>query len=518
MRACSTAVVRSSRGPADGGPHRAPEAFVPRRIPGFIRSLLVVLVVAAPPFPAAWSQTADTAQKPAAEATGGTAVAEKGPFEVVLEAKGSLEPVDAVVVKAKLEEWSQPIEVLSVVPHGTRVNAGDVLVQFSTEKLDKAIADLRLDLELGAKSLEIAKRELPALEALNPLELFDAEQRQKFAAEDLARFLAVDRPLGEEHARFTLKAAEERLKYSREELRQLEKMYKDKDLTEETEEMILQRTRFEVASAEFQLKNAGVSSERELTILLPRREQDLREASARAAIQLDTAKATLPLELDQKRLALAKQEHDRGHALSRLRELEQDKARTTLKSPRAGIVYYGRSRDGQWTTATVSALAVAGKAVAPGDLELTVVDPDRVRFRAKLEESDLHLVGAGMTGKVEATGFPGSEAPAVMEPFVAVPKDGGYAAVFAVTPEAGGPRLLAGMSGTVRCVVSSRPDAVTLPAGAVFREADGTRVVYLDGKEGRAERRTVKAGRTHGGRTEILEGIAAGERVRTKKP
>jgi multidrug efflux pump subunit AcrA (membrane-fusion protein) len=119
---------------------------------------------------------------------------------------------------------------------------------------------------------------------------------------------------------------------------------------------------------------------------------------------------------------------------------------------------------------------------------------------------------------VEATGFPGSEAPAVMEPFVAVPKDGAYAAVFAVTPEAGGPRLLAGMTGTVRCVVYSRPDAVMLPAGAVFREADGTRVVYVDGKEGRTEKRPVKAGRTNGGRTEILEGIAAGERVRTKKP
>lgn len=245
---------------------------------------------------------------------------------------------------------------------------------------------------------------------------------------------------------------------------------------------------------------------------------NFREGATRATIQFEKARSTLQLQLEQKRLSLAKQEYDRGHALRKLRELEQDRALATLKAPRGGIVYYGRLRDGQWSTSTVAAIAVVGRSVAAGELEFSVVDPDRVRFRAKLDEKDLHLVGAGMTGRVEAAGYPGAEVAAVMEPFVPVPRDASFAALFTVTPDAGAPRLLPGMSGTVRCVVYSRADAITLPAAAVFRDADGARVVYVEMAEGKTEKRPVKVGRTDGGRTEILEGLAAGDRVRTKKP
>lgn len=459
------------------------------------------------------------ADEPAAKpAPADTAVVERGPFEVVLEVKGSFEPADAAVVAAKPESWSQPLEILSVVPHGTRVNSGDPLVQFDPEPLDRAIADLKLDLALGEKSLELARRDLPVAEALHPLELADAERQNRVAAEDLARFLSIGKPLSEEAVRFGLRSAEEGLKYAREELRQLEQMYKDKDLTEETEEMILQRTRFDVVGAEFRLKQMAVESEKDLTFDIPRREQDLKQGAARAALQLEKAKSSLPLQLEQKRLTLAKQEHDRVHSLRRLEELTKDRGQTTLAAPRGGIVYYGRLQDGSWSTGQVAAKAIAGQAAQLEELQFTVVEPDRVKFRAKIEEKDLHLVGAGMTGRAEAAGYPGVEVPVVMEPFVAVPKDGKYDAVFAATPEAAGPKIVPGMTATARCLVYSKPDAVTVPAGGVFREPDGTRVAYVVDKDGKVEKRSVKPGRTSGERIEILEGLAAGDRVRTKKP
>jgi hypothetical protein len=42
--------------------------------------------------------------------------------------------------------------------------------------------------------------------------------------------------------------------------------------------------------------------------------------------------------------------------------------------------------------------------------------------------------------------------------------------------------------------------------------------VFLVAADGKAVKRGVKAGLTSGGRTEILEGVAAGDRVRTSKP
>ena len=448
-----------------------------------------------------------------------TAVAERGEFEAVLELKGAFEPVETVVVDGRPEAFMQPLEIVKVVPHGTRVAAGEVILELAADRIDRAVVDLEVDLAAGEQALELARRELTAAEASTPLDLADAERQHRIATENLDRFTTVGRALAEDGARFGVAAAEQRLRSAREELAQLEKMYTDKDLTEETEEMILQRTRFDVAAAERFLRSASVGSEDTLALDLPRRAVELERAVTRATLGLEKARATLPLQLAQKRLGVAKLEHDRRQSLRRLDELRSDRKLTTVKSPCAGIVYHGRLVDGNWTTAAVSAKAVVGQAVPPGDLAFTVVVPGAVRFRARVEEKDLHLVGLGLTGRVTPAGYPDVQAAATLVPgFAFVPKDGKYDAVFAVTPPAAGAAVVAGMTGTARFVVRSRPDAITLPEAVVFRAADGGRVVYVDRDGAEPEKRTVRVGLTSGGRTEILEGLAAGDRVRTTKP
>jgi HlyD family secretion protein len=456
--------------------------------------------------------------KTAAEKPADTVAAERGPFESALSAKGSFEPVDYAVVEFRPKAWGQALDVVRVVSHGSRVNAGDPVVEFDTEKLDQAIADLKVELVLGETALEVARKDVPAAEALHPIEMAEAERAARVAAEDLARFLAVEKAASEEQSRFAVRGAEERLKYAREELTQLERMYKDKDLTEETEEMILQRTRFDVEQSEQSLKRIKEASEESLTLGIPRRETEARRAAEKAAIALEKSRVTLPLLLAQKKLALAKQEHERAASLRRLAELEADRAAATLRAPRAGMVYFGRFREGAWSTAAVAAKAVVGQPVQPGELDFTILDPDRLQFRAKIEEKDLHLLTTGLAGLAEPTGYPDTDVPVTLGPFVPVPRDGSFEAIFAVSPREGGPKLLPGMSGQARCVVAKRPEAVTVPSGAVFRDDDGTRHVFVVPADGKPVKRPVKVGLSAGGRTEILEGVAVGDRVRTSKP
>jgi len=448
-----------------------------------------------------------------------TAAAERGPFEAVLELKGAFEPVDAVIVEHRPESFSQPLEIVKLAAHGARVAEGDVIVAFDADRIDRAIADLEIDLAAGEKALELARRELATAEATTPLELADAERQDRVAAEDLARFTAVGRSLAEEEARFGVKAAEQRLRSAKEEFAQLEKMYQDKDLTEETEEMILQRTRFDVAAAEQFLRQATVGSEDALTLDLPRRAVELERAARKAALGLEKARATLPLQLEQKRLGVAKLEHDRRQAQRKIEELRHDRGLATRAAPRAGILYYGRLQDGAWTTGAVAAKAIVGQAVPLGDLAFTIVGAGPLRFRARVEEKDLHLIAPGLSGRVTPAGYPDAPAAATLEPgFTPVPKDGKYDAAFAVQPAAGGPPPAAGMTGTARFVVRSRADAITLPESAVFRDGDGTRIVYLDREGAAPEKRKVRTGLSSVGRVEILEGLAAGDRVRATKP
>lgn len=460
----------------------------------------------------------EPATKPAAEIPADTVVVQRGPFEAALAAKGTFEPVEYAVVTFRPKAWSQPLDIVRVVPHGDRVNAGDPLVEFDTEKLDRAIADLKVELAVGEKALELARSEVPAAEALHPIEVAEAERSARVAAEDLARFLTVEKAAAEEDARFDLRSAEQRLKYAREELGQLERMYDDKDLTEETEEMILQRNRFEVVGAEHWLDRVKESSEKSLTLGIPRREIEVRRAAEKATIALQKANATLPLQLAQKKLALAKQEHERTESLRRLAELEADRTASTVRAPRAGMVFHGRFRDGTWNTAAVMTKAVVGQPAQPVELEFTVLDPERLQFRGKIEEKDLHLLATGLIGQVEPMGYPNTDVTINLGPFVPLSREGSFEAIFAVAAREGGPKLLPGMTGSAHCVVAKRPDAITIPTTAVFRDDDGSRHVFVVPADGKPRKQKVKVGLTAGGRSEILEGLAAGERVRTSKP
>jgi glycerate kinase len=75
---------------------------------------------------------------------------------------------------------------------------------------------------------------------------------------------------------------------------------------------------------------------------------------------------------------------------------------------------------------------VVGQPAPPTELDFTVFDPDRLQFRARIEEKDLHLIGAGLAGRVEPPGYPEADVPVTLAPLVPVPREGAIDAVFAV--------------------------------------------------------------------------------------
>ena len=77
---------------------------------------------------------------------------------------------------------------------------------------------------------------LDALSVL-PINLAASEREKRVAEEDWQRYNEVEREHSKKATEFSLKSQNDYLDYAREELKQLQKMYRDKDLTEETEEL-----------------------------------------------------------------------------------------------------------------------------------------------------------------------------------------------------------------------------------------------------------------------------------------
>jgi multidrug efflux pump subunit AcrA (membrane-fusion protein) len=466
---------------------------------------------------------ADTPAKEAA-AKPATHKVEKEPLKVEVSLKGILEAGDMTEVALHPESADAKglLSVLKAVEQGTVVKQGDTLLTLDPEKIDQLIKDAETDSRLADLTIKQAEEELPILEKLLPIELMAAERSKRLADEDLKYFLQVDRPLSEKSAKHQVRTSEEYLDYAKEELKQLEKMYRSKDLTEETEEIILRRTRNQVENAAFYLEMARNLRDQTLKITLPRQQVTLTENSDRQTLLLDKARSTLPLSVSQKRLALAKARYDEAKASDRLQKLKKDRELFTVKAPTDGIVYYGKSTHGQWTTgSSVAPRLTRGGTVMPDEVIFTLVKPRPVFVRATVEEKERHLLKPGLKGKAVVTAFPDVKLPARVESVSIIPTTpGNFDARIAIEPGKDDEAALAGMACTIKFIPYHHKAALTVPAASVFSDDldEDEHYVYVPGKDGKAEKRLVKVGKTAGDKIEILGGLQEGDEILQDKP
>ena len=306
------------------------------------------------------------AQKPASPASHekttskpSTHKVKREPFKIEVTLRGMFESADMTEVVLRPQAWGVEgrgtLVVHKAVEQGTVVRKGDILVNLDLEKIDQAIHELENDRRLAELSLRQMEEELPIIERAVPLDLAIAERQKKIADEDLNRFLEVDRPFGEKMAHYFLKNSKNYLEYAQEELRQLEKMYRSKDLREETEEIIVKRQKNQVEAAQFFVQMSEIRRNHSLKVDLPRQEQNFKENAEKQTLLFERTRITNPILLGQRRVALEKSRYEYHKTSERLAKLQKDREIMTVKSPADGIVYYGKCTRGQWNSASMIA-------------------------------------------------------------------------------------------------------------------------------------------------------------------
>ena len=89
-------------------------------------------------------------------------------------------------------------------------------------------------------------------------------------------------------------------------------MYEADDLTEETEEIILQRTKNQVDRAKFLLEGAIKRDKQFNEVVVPREVISIEDAYDRKKLSMATIRKILPVELRKKKLELQKLEEERA--------------------------------------------------------------------------------------------------------------------------------------------------------------------------------------------------------------
>jgi HlyD family secretion protein len=299
-------------------------------------------------------------------------------------------------------------------------------------------------------------------------------------------------------------------------------MYKADDLTEETEEIILKRTRHEVEQAKFMFESAKIRHQETLKVALPRKQETIERATRSTTLELEKARATLPITVNQKRLALAKSQQELVKVTDKLAKLKQDRAMLTITAPAAGAVYYGRWVEGKWSGGSEAAeMLKKGGKLAAGQVILTILNPDLLHVQASAAEKQLHALKAGQAVRITPTGYPDAKLPAKVVSVSPLPTPSGSFEV-RIVRDAGAQTvpLAAGMTCKAQVLLYSNDQAIAVPSGAVFLDdwSDAGAYVYVVDKEGKPQKRNVEAGRKSDEKTEIVRGLEVGEKILLAKP
>jgi hypothetical protein len=446
---------------------------------------------------------------------------EAKPFHIDRSFSATLLPAKPLLIAIEPEAWAD-FAIDEMLPHGSAVKKGDVLVKFDREGYDRKIEDLRRAVQSRALSLASQELAFVKLEEETSLKLEAARRAAGNAAEDLEYFTKVGRTTEEEEIADSLEGAKRRLEATREELKQLKMMYDADDLTEQTEEIILRRQEYAVKSTELSLKHTELATKRALEVTLPRRALALETEAKGSAIELEKAEKNLPRGLEGARLDLEAARSAAAREKEELADLEKDAPLFEIKADADGTFYHGSLDEGRWSLGELAKLLVKGGRVpfirpfaslVPADADLGLT--------AHVDESVARSLKEQLKGSLTAAGREDVALSATIQEIASVPAgDGKYRVdLLPEWPEQDKLEwpadldVAAGMNFECRFVVHRAEAAIAVPLKALHAAEGGKWTVQVKMADGKSETRPVTRGRVNGEQVEILNGLEGGQVV-----
>jgi HlyD family secretion protein len=407
-----------------------------------------------------------------------TAEVTVGPFVHDVVEHGEIESSSNVEVRCGVRARSSSgINILEIVPEGSRVQAGDFLVRlddatFQTELIQQQITVTNSQAQVieAQADFESAGLALEEYESGTFLEQEEQLESALFVAEENVR------------------RAEEYLQYSQ---RLAERGY--------IPEVQLEADRFAVEKARKEKEVADTK----LTVL-----RKFTRAKILTGLKADVGTAKARLDSRTKTLQLDE---------VRLKEIEGQIKNCVMTAPVAGQVVHANDRDRRGSSGDL--LIEEGRPVRERQVIIRLPDPTKMRVIAKVHESRISHVAVGTHAKVVLDALPEldltGKVSAVSEyPLPSVSVYTAHVKEYAVEVDIIDPPegLRPGMSAQVAIMVARETEAMTVPIQAVVGRA-GRQFAAVLNVDGTTESRELEIGHINEQAVVVLDGLSAGESV-----
>ena len=439
------------------------------------------------------------------------------PIRITVKLPGTFDAKEPKQIELASEEFGD-FKIVEFVGHGQKVNEGDTLIRFDQKKYDEALAEKEKAFRLSEMTLQEEELSLKILEEKTPMFQEAMMLAKRYADEDLAYYFNVLEALSEKSRDFSFKWSEFRVDLAREELRQLEKMYASDDLVEETEEIILKRTRMEFESSERSFESSKRDYERYKEVLKDRDDVARKRRIRMDEMDFQKTKELFPQTLEKAKIAMDRRRIGFEKEKESLQKLREDKKWLAIRASTSGVVYYGDYKEGKWSGAPlIYGQLKVGENVKKGTVLMSVVEPRPSLLRVAVPEKELHWIKSGTEGKVVPTANPElkfdtkifslSEYPGVA---------GDYTAMLNVDVKES--KIVPSMTGNVELVVYDKKETILVPDAALKRvegedDSETHGYLFLLKEDNKTEKVKVKTGKTKAGKTEILEGVSVGQKI-----
>jgi HlyD family secretion protein len=436
-----------------------------------------------------------------------TATATRGELVITVTDRGELESSKSTNVICEVEGGAK---IATIVSEGTRVKKGDELCKFDANQLTEAINKQEVLWEQADGKARASKSDFEAQKDKAEQEISKAELALTLAKIDYESYeqgefeILVDEYKGAiELAKKDLTEAEEGLTLTR-------RLAKNGSYSLEqlrAAELNVDGKRYDVRQKETKLRVLETfTKRRKVTELKSKAEETKLELARTKKIQkAATEKSESEMKAAQKTADLEKKQYERAK-----KQLEK----CVLKAPQDGIIIYAKRY--YWDD---ESNIRPGANVHYQQPIVTLPDLDQMQVKLRVHESVVKKVQKGQTATILVEALPGvvlhGKVVSVATQAQSQGWRGGavkeYETIVSIDDLPSDAGLRPGMTGDVKILLKTVPNALTVPVQAVT-EFDGKHIAYVV-TGGGVERREVKIGETNDTLIQVLEGINEGEQV-----
>ena len=388
---------------------------------------------------------------------------------------GTLEAVDEVSVRNEVEGTAR---IIRIVPEGSYVKAGDLLVELDSSASQDAVNVQQIAVEKARFALIQAEQQLEIQKITAETDLKAADLKVEFGETDFKKYLQGEARQLERNAQIEITNVVESLAIARDRLEWTRKLYTNGFETKST----LDKDTLTVSQSELKLEQASNTlwMLREFDAKKKRREleaavNEAKQNQAKVKLQGDRIKAQYQADVATQKSTLELSQNKLERDMKQL-------AATKIHAPQDGLVVYASSGGGRFSN---ESMIEEGAVVRNRQELIKLPDVSQMKLLVRIHESHINQVHVGQIAFVVLDSMPDQRLRGVVNKVGILP-DGSsrwsnpnlkvYATEILVTDKL--PDVKPGVSARAEVVITNLEDVLTVPIQAVSTRK-GQQVIFL---------------------------------------